>query len=184
MRARQIIPYSLVSFVIVLSDQIAKILILQNLHENEAISIIGNFLYFRFIYNQGGAWGTSIGPSWVYTILSIVALVLIVKYFIGAKSAGKIDKISLAIIFGGAVGNLIDRIIYGKVVDFIDMDIPDIPFLNLYRWFTFNIADAAITIGLVIFAFSLFLNKEDKIENIEDSSGIPSGEIKSDSSQA
>ncbi len=184
MRARQIIPYSLVSLAIILFDQITKILVLNNLHENEAISVIGNFLYFRFVYNQGGAWGTSIGPSWVYTILSIVALILIIKYFIGAKTAGKIDKISLSIIFGGAVGNLIDRIVYGKVVDFIDMDIPDIPFLNLYRWFTFNIADAAITIGLVIFAFSLFMKKDDKTENIEDSSGLPSGEIKSDSSQA
>jgi signal peptidase II len=155
-----LIRYLLVSLAILVADQVTKFVIVKNLTENHAVSIIGDLLYFRFIFNEGGAMGTSLGPSWIYTILTMAALYLIVRYFASPDSDGVFTKVSLALILGGAVGNLIDRLRFGKVVDFIDLDFPDISFLNIYRWFTFNIADAAITIGLVLFGISIIIRKK------------------------
>jgi signal peptidase II len=155
-----LIRYLLVSLVILVADQVTKFFIVKNLTENQAVSIIGDLLHFRFIFNEGGAMGTSLGPSWIYTILTLAALYLIVHYFASPNADGVLRKVSLAMILGGAVGNLIDRLRFGKVVDFIDLDFPDISFLNIYRWFTFNIADAAITIGLVLFGISILIRKK------------------------
>jgi signal peptidase II len=168
MRVRSLLLYFLIAAFVTIADQVSKSLIQIYLYEGDKISIIGDLLYFRLVYNTGGAMGTSIGPSWVYLILTIVALVIIVRYMITVPQAGWHIKTALAMIFGGAVGNLIDRIIYGKVIDFIDMDFPDIPFLYIQRWFTYNLADAAITIGLVIFAIGILFRKKDKLALTED----------------
>jgi signal peptidase II len=163
MRRISIFYYFSITLAIVLIDQISKSLIVKNLHEGDTISVIGNLLNFHFIFNQGGAMGSNVGPPWAYAILTTVALILIVRYFIRSLSNDVFTKVSLALILGGAIGNLIDRVRFGKVVDFIDVDFPDIPFLHLYRWFTFNVADAAITIGLILFAISIIFKspKED-----------------------
>jgi signal peptidase II len=163
MRPAKILPYFLISAVITVSDQITKKLILNRIVENESLSVWGDLIYFRLVYNFGGAMGTSIGPAWLYTILTVAALILIAHYFIKTKSETTLGHLSLSLIFGGALGNLIDRFLYGKVVDFIDIDFPDIPFLNLYRWYTFNIADASISIGLVIFGiYILFIRDKNQ----------------------
>ena len=164
MRRISIFYYFTITFVIVLIDQISKSLIVKNLREGDTVSVIGNFLNFHFIYNQGGAMGTNVGPPWAYAILTAVALVLIVRYFIRSKLDDVFTKISLALILGGAIGNLLDRVRFGKVVDFIDADFPDIPVLHIYRWFTFNVADAAITVGLILFAISIIFKNPKKDE--------------------
>lgn len=163
MRQRSLFLYLLISTLVILLDQVTKLLILNKFVEGDAVSIMGDLLYFRFVYNEGGAMGTSLGPSWLYTILTLAALALIIRYFIKDKSDGSSIKMPLTLIFGGAVGNLIDRIRYGKVVDFIDIDIPDIPFLGITRWWTFNVADAAITCGLVIFVIGIFLRSRHNV---------------------
>jgi len=180
---RRNIRYLIIAFVIVVLDQISKYLIVKNLAENEAVSVIGDLLYFRFIYNVGGAMGTSVGPSWVYTTLTIVALIFIIRYFLSSHADGFVSKTSLALILGGAVGNLIDRVVHGKVVDFIDADFIDIPWLNLYRWFTFNIADSAITIGLILFAFSIIIKKHPEDNAIARQPEATPPEVEGDSSQ-
>lgn len=167
MRQRNLFLYLLISILVVILDQTTKLLIINNFAEGEAASIIGDLLYFQFVYNEGGAMGTSLGPSWLYTILTLAALALIIRYFIEDKSDGSSIKMPLTLIFGGAVGNLIDRIRYGKVVDFIDIDIPDMPFLGITRWWTFNIADAAITCGLVIFVIGFFLRNKRNVAPVD-----------------
>jgi signal peptidase II len=151
--------YLIISAFIVAFDQITKKLITANYIENDAVPVIGDLLQLRLVYNEGGAMGTILGPSWLYTILTLAALFFIVRYFLRAHSDGRLVKWSLALILGGAIGNLIDRLRFGRVVDFVDMDIPDVPFLGLYRWYTYNVADAAITIGLVLFAVALIITK-------------------------
>jgi signal peptidase II len=170
MRQRSLFLYLLISILVILSDQATKLLILGNLAEGERVSIIGDLLYFQFVFNEGGAMGTSLGPSWIYTVLTLAALALIVRYFIKDKSDGVSIKVPLALILGGAVGNLIDRIRFGRVIDFIDVDFPDIPFLGITRWWTFNVADAAITCGLVIFVVILLFRKKRNIVPATDNS--------------
>jgi signal peptidase II len=162
MRFRSLLLYLLIAVFVIILDQVSKSIIQLYLFEGEKVSVIGDLLYFRLVYNSGGAMGTRIGPSWIYLILTIVALAIIVRYFLTTPHAHWHIKTALAMIFGGAVGNLIDRVLYGRVIDFIDMDFPDIAFLYIRRWFTYNIADAAITIGLIIFAVSILFGKKDK----------------------
>jgi len=150
----------LIAILVIFVDQTSKLLIRENFQFGQSISIIGDLLYFQFIFNEGGAMGTRIGPSWVYTVLTILALVLIVRYLFSDNSRRMSVGIALALISGGAIGNLIDRLRFGKVIDFIDVDFPDIQFLKLYRWFTFNVADAAITVGLSIFIITLIFKEK------------------------
>ncbi|OGC92870.1 MAG: signal peptidase II [candidate division Zixibacteria bacterium RBG_16_53_22] len=160
MRRLNLYYYLLIAFLIIALDQVTKILVLNHLVENVSVSLIGDLLYLRLIFNEGGAMGTSFGPSWLYMILTIVALILIIRYFITSQSDGVLIKFSLALILGGAIGNLIDRIAYGRVIDFIDMDFPDISAIGLYRWYTYNVADAAISVGLVVFAVCIFIPRK------------------------
>jgi signal peptidase II len=165
MRRSNLLYYLLITFAVIFLDQISKILIVRHIAEGSSVSVIGDLLYFRFIYNEGGAMGTFLGPPWIYAILTVLAMVLIIRYIIITPIDKVFSKISLALILGGAIGNLVDRLKAGKVVDFIDLDIPDIPFLHLYRWFTFNIADAAITVGLILFGISVLFAKKSTDEN-------------------
>jgi signal peptidase II len=180
---KSLLFYFGITFIIVAFDQISKILIEKNLAENQSVSVIGDLLNFHFIYNQGGAMGTSIGPSWIYAILTTIALVLIIKYLTAPNSDGALSKLALALILGGAIGNLIDRLRNGKVIDFIDLNIPDINFLHLYRWFTFNIADAAITIGLILFAISVLFYKKQQEDGDTPSPEPQIPKIESDSAK-
>ncbi len=180
MRQRSLSLYILISILVILLDQITKLLIVNNLSEGEAVSIIRDLLYFQFVYNEGGAMGTSLGPSWLYTILTLAALALIIRYFIKDKTDGASIKLPLTLIFGGAVGNLIDRIRLGKVIDFIDADFPDIPFIGITRWWTFNVADAAITCGLVIFVIGFFLGKKPDVTPVADRLTPETDQLESD----
>lgn len=158
MRLQRLLPYASISLFIILADQISKIVLSGYLTEGETVSVIGNAVRFQFVYNEGGALGTSLGPSWIYVVLTIVAVILIGRYFLMSDSGGIFTRVPLALIFGGAIGNLIDRVRFGRVIDFIDVDIPDIGFLGVERWWTFNVADAAITCGLVILLLGLVLD--------------------------
>ena len=76
MRQRNLVLYLAISVLVLLLDQITKLLILNNFAEGDAVSIIGDLVYFQLVYNEGGAMGTSLGPSWLYTILTMAALAL------------------------------------------------------------------------------------------------------------
>ncbi len=114
-------------------------------------------------YNKGGAMGTSLGGSTFYLITSLIVLV-IVLYLAYRNLNVRFISISLAAIAGGAIGNIADRIRVGQVIDFLDFNIPDIKILGfaLERWWTFNLADAAITVGVITFiVYMLFHRKGD-----------------------
>jgi len=146
-----------------------------NLAEGNTISVIGTFLQFKLVYNLGGALGTNLGSSIFYLVSSSLILI-VVFYFIYSYRNLLTVSLPMAFIAGGAVGNIIDRIRLGKVVDFIDVDFFDI---NLFgyqidRWWIFNIADAAITVGVIfLLVFMLFGKKEGETstesENSEES---------------
>ena len=164
-------PYFILAIAIALADQISKILIRRFLLPGDSVQVLGDFIKFTFVYNQGGALGIKLGNIIFYSVISFAAAVVIIIYMIKTHSSNKIVTTVLAMVVGGAIGNFIDRIAYGQVVDFIDIDIPDIKtggFLffkefELNRWYIFNIADIALTVGLVGFIFYLLL-KGDKMK--------------------
>ncbi len=166
-------PYLISIVSVILIDQLSKLYIHAKFVPGETIQILGDFLRFTFVYNPGGAFGINIGNFWVYTIISMLAVVIVIIYFVKVPSTDKIAKYCLAFVVGGALGNQIDRISYGQVIDFIDINtidvtIPSFSFLGLeftgfqlYRWYVFNIADAAITLGLL--GFIIYLLIQDKL---------------------
>lgn len=134
---------------IVLIDQISKILIHAKINLYESIQIIPHLLDFTYIRNEGIAFGINFAGS---KIIFIVFPILITFYLFSLLKDKEFDKpfyqISLLLIIGGAIGNIIDRIFRGYVIDFIDFHI------NNVHWYVFNLADSSVTIGLLFLLYS------------------------------
>jgi signal peptidase II len=149
-----------VIFIIIalLIDQVSKILIVNYLTPFEpAHNIVGSFLRFKLTYNPYGVFSISFGPNILYYVFSIAGL-LILSY-IALTLKDKTGVIVFGIIVGGAVGNIIDRVRLDYVVDFIDMGIGNL------RWFTYNLADAFITVGAVFLLVREVFFKKPKQDN-------------------
>ena len=129
-----------IAFLIVLLDQLTKFLTTSRLAFSESIPIIKNVFHFTLIKNFGIGFGLMNTPAarWVLVIVTIIIICIILYYY---KHMPKkyLPVISAALIIGGAVSNLIDRVFFGFVIDFLDFRI----------WPAFNIADSAITIGII-----------------------------------
>ncbi|RME29149.1 MAG: signal peptidase II [Candidatus Zixiibacteriota bacterium] len=140
---------AVVVFAVAVADQLTKLWALQHLGNGHSVSIIGRFFMLTLVYNQGGAMGTNIGSPVIYLVLAIVILPFL-GYYIYRYRHYPVMSVPLALIAGGAIGNLADRLRLGQVVDFLDVDVPDITLwgYQLTRWWTFNIADAAISCGI------------------------------------
>ncbi|RCK75215.1 MAG: Lipoprotein signal peptidase [Ignavibacteriae bacterium] len=163
-----------VTFGIVILDQISKLLVkgfslpaigisVNGMQYGSSYSIIGDFLRLTYIENAGMAFGFDLGWKHLFGILSIVASILILYYLYKSKNSNLGFRLSLAMILGGAIGNLIDRIFYGvifgydkifygRVVDFIDVDFFNLNIFGYHidRWPVFNFADASVTIGVIL----------------------------------
>jgi len=137
---------------VALADQVTKNWALSSLSDvpGKSVSIIGDFLRWTLVYNEGGAMGTNLGGSMLYTVIGIAILLALGYYLWQYRFSAKVAA-PLALIAGGAIGNLIDRFVHGKVVDWIDVNFFDVSIFNFHleRWWTFNIADSAISVALV-----------------------------------
>jgi len=137
----------LVSGLVVALDQITKYLVRGSLTPFETVRILP-FLQFVSVRNEGAAFGLFKGlGNNTFIIISAAAIILLSVLL--AKSRG--DWVAYALILGGAIGNLIDRIVFGRVTDFIDV------FVGRFHWPAFNIADSALTIGLGLLLVSSLL---------------------------
>lgn len=149
-----------VAALIIVSDQITKALILKYLPLYNNIPIIPGFFNITHIQNPGGAFGflANQGPgvrNLVFLFVSSLAVGLILYFYKTTPAGDKWMTTALALIFGGAAGNLIDRIRFGKVVDFLDV------YIRHLHWPAFNVADSAITIGIALFIFQMLFKNED-----------------------
>ncbi len=123
-------------------DQISKLLSIALLKGADDVQIIPGFLRFTYVENKGAAFGMLSEHRWVFMSLSCVALAAIAVYAFWKKPPSFTERFSLGLILGGGIGNMIDRVRFGYVVDFIDFQ-----FIDFY---VFNIADAAVCIGCAI----------------------------------
>jgi signal peptidase II len=142
----------IMSFVIAL-DVLTKALIQRTFHVYEQVDLLGSYLRLTYIHNAGAAFGIQLGPysREIFLALSLVALVALVAMYWVTPAADRLRLISIALICGGAIGNLLDRIRSAQgVVDFLDVGIGSM------RWPVFNIADLAVTTGAVLLALSLW----------------------------
>lgn len=164
------------SIIVVILDQITKLLVkgfsvpflnikYKGMDYAESFNVIGDFFKITFVENPGMAFGLDFGPvsKFFLSTFSIVASIGLIYFIYKSKHEKFMFRFSLALILGGAVGNLIDRVfygvfydyaplMYGKVVDFLNVDFFDFTILGRTydRWPIFNIADAAVSVGVVI----------------------------------
>lgn len=136
-----------------LADQMSKLLVVGSIRPYEVLPVIGSLLQFRLRYNPFGVLSLSFGATYVYYIVNGIGICLLV-YFIIRVATDRFDRWALSAVLGGALGNALDRIRIGKVVDFIDMGIRDA------RWPTYNLADAALTIGIIIVVAHEFFGRK------------------------
>jgi signal peptidase II len=138
-----------------LVDQVSKLLIVNTITPfDPPMNVIGTLLRFKLTYNPFGVFSISFGPSVLYYILSIVGIIVLTV--VGLSLKDKTAVIVFGVIIGGALGNMFDRVRLDYVIDFIDMG-----FGNL-RWFTYNLADAFITVGAIfLLVRELFFKKKD-----------------------
>jgi len=135
-------------------DQIVKYLVVVNMELTESIKVISNFFYITYIKNSGAAFGIFQDTSVILIILSFIAIIGLVKYVIEDKNIKKIEAISYSLVLGGILGNLIDRITNGYVIDYLDF------YIFGYDYPVFNLADTFIVIGFVIILINLFIKGE------------------------
>jgi signal peptidase II len=145
---------------IVVLDQLTKYLVVQQFRLHESVQVIPGFFNLTYVRNPGAAFGILAGASgaWrtaFFLTVSVAALAVIV--ILVRTAHARLPLVAFSLIGGGAVGNLIDRARFGEVVDFIDW------YFRSHHWPTFNIADSAITVGVVLLAVDmLFAGKAEE----------------------
>ncbi len=136
---RLLISFVLFAFVL---DQITKLLAVNFLRPlDPATKIVGSLLRLKLTFNPYGVFGISFGSSELYYVFSLIGIVVLV--YIALTLKDRAGVIVFGLLIGGAIGNVIDRMRFGYVIDFIDMGLGNI------RWFTYNLADAFITLGAI-----------------------------------
>ena len=132
-------------------DQISKFLIINIFSVNDFHVVIENFFSIGYIKNKGAAWGIFSNSTLVLAVISLIFLFFMIKYVKESKNITKLESLSYGLIIGGIIGNLIDRLMRGYVIDFLSFKI-----IN-YDFPVFNIADMLIVIGVIVAAFSVFV---------------------------
>lgn len=145
--------YYLIALAVVVIDQLTKWLVVNNMYLGEQIPILENLLYITSHRNRGAAFGILQDQMWLFFIITVVVVIGIVYYLqTQVKYIG--TGIAFGLVLGGAIGNFIDRLFRGEVVDFIDVKIVG------YDFPIFNVADSCLVIGVVL--LMLFTLKEEK----------------------
>jgi signal peptidase II len=153
---------------VVVLDQATKWLVASLMDLHQSIPLIGSWVCLTYILNPGGAFGVQWGHQGIYFVAAFVVIGWIGWHLYQHGRESHLSQWALALILGGALGNLIDRVVLGQVIDFIDveffdMSIPafDLGFIQhpgyyMDRWPTFNIADSAVTVGVVTLLVTLW----------------------------
>ena len=144
----------LVMLAVVVLDQVSKLLIEHFMELGESIPLIDGIFHLTYIHNDGAAFGMLSEHRWVFMVLSVVAIVALIVYLFWAKPKSRFVCASLAMIVGGGVGNMIDRVRLNYVIDFLDF----CAFPELWKWI-FNVADIAVCVGVGLYALYIVLDE-------------------------
>ena len=153
-------------------DQLSKYLVVLNMELHESVDIIPGILRFTYIQNDGAAFGSMDDKRWIFMVLSTVAILGILGFMFWKKPQDKLLLSSLILITGGGIGNMIDRVALGYVIDFIDF----CAFPNIWMW-VFNIADSCVCIGAGLLALWMILDmiREAKAEKAKKAAEAETG---------
>jgi len=140
----------LIASLVIIIDRFAKFLVFNNLLEGQSIGVVPKIFHITLVLNTGAAFGLFKEKNQFFIVSSFIVAALIFLYVIFDKEKDIFKLSALGLILGGAIGNLIDRVLFGYIIDFLDFRV----------WPVFNIADSAITVGSVLLLLRLFLPKK------------------------
>jgi signal peptidase II len=148
--------FYLIALAIVVTDQVSKAVIVRTMRLGQSIPIVPGYFDLTFVLNPGAAFSLlATLPESVrnpfFILVAVAAVILIVIYRARHLRQHRLASVSLALILGGAIGNLIDRVRHGMVVDFLDVHV------HQYHWPVFNVADSAISIGVTLLLLEMLL---------------------------
>ncbi len=147
------LKYLWLSLVVIIADQISKTVMVNWLDLYETVPVLP-FFNLTMAHNTGAAFSFLAGAGgwqrWFFVVLAAVISAVLIIWMRRLAQTAKLEAISLALIIGGAIGNVLDRLIYGYVIDFIDV------YAGSYHWPAFNVADSAICIGAVLLIIDSF----------------------------
>lgn len=144
----------IIALISLIIDQIVKILVSNYLILGQTTKIINNFFYLTYVQNTGAAFSILIGYRYILIIITLIFLYYLYKYTKKQTNLNKLAILSYGLLLGGIIGNLIDRIIYGYVIDYLDFMIFN------YNFPIFNLADTFIVIGCIILVINSYAKGE------------------------
>ena len=150
--------YYLIALLVIALDQLTKWMIVKKMEYGESIEIIENLLYITSHRNRGAAWGILQGQMWFFYIITIAVIIGLVYYIQKMAKESRLLGVSLALMLGGAIGNFIDRVVRQEVVDFVHT------YIFSYSFPVFNVADAALSIGVGLLVIYMFLEEKNAKE--------------------
>lgn len=155
-----------ISVIVVLLDQATKLRVRHTMELRESVPVLGDFFNITYVTNPGGAFSFALGQGQANRLFFIVVpfIALFVILYMIRKLEDRLQLVAYYLVIGGAVGNLIDRIAYGEVIDFLDVDFF---FFTSYRYPVFNIADSAITIAIGILMVDLIFFSKKEVKTSE-----------------
>jgi signal peptidase II len=156
---RRSLSYLLLIAAVVILDQLTKALVVRQIGLHDYIPLVDGLLSLSHVRNHGAAFGLLSDwnlpyQSLLLAVLSLAALGAIAAYFLRLPAAARLPRLALALVLGGAVGNVIDRLRLGYVVDFVHV------YWREYQWPDFNVADSAITIGVALLVIDILGSPE------------------------
>jgi len=141
-----------ISAIVLILDRVTKCIAYNILVQDESICIISGIFHITLVFNKGIAFGLFPGQGLLFAVMAFFAAAFIAFFIWKNANSGRVIICALSLILGGALGNLIDRLTTGFVIDFIDFRI----------WPVFNVADSAVTVGTVLLALNILLTKNVK----------------------
>jgi signal peptidase II len=155
---RSRLPYLLLVILILIFDRWTKSLIHEQFDVNQSVPVIDGLFNITYVRNTGVAFGifssiSSPAKAILLSIFTAAAAVAVAVYSVRSSEKNRLLQVSLSLILGGALGNLYDRLTYGYVIDFVEI------FIGSYSWPAFNVADSAISTGVVLLAVEIFRNE-------------------------
>lgn len=148
-----------VVIVLVAADQVAKLLIMRHFKTGQSVHVINDVLDFTYVQNRGAAFGMFSHHRWIFMVLTSLIMVGIVWLWVKEYINHITGKISAILILAGGIGNMIDRVRLGYVVDFIDVS-------PLFRFAVFNVADCCVTIGAMLLMVYILFYMDEKLLNL------------------
>ena len=148
--------YSYAVLVLII-DQVIKVIVSNHLTESKELQVIKNIISICYTHNTGAAFSILQNQKYLLIFLALIALIIIDRYITNLKDASKLEQVSYSLIIGGIIGNLLDRIFYSSVIDYILLKFIDFPI--------FNLADSCIVIGVIILIVLTVIDSIKKYKN-------------------